>query len=67
MAKINNFVLAIRNNIVHRIGGKKFYEYAAAPGVGWLEYEINKAHENGYLTRTIKRSNGWSVLLIRKK
>jgi hypothetical protein len=64
--KQDNFKIAIRNNIPHKIDGKKYYEYAAGAGVGWLEYEILNAHKHGYLTKTITKDNGWSILLIRR-
>jgi hypothetical protein len=65
--KIDNFKLAIRNNVAHKIDGKTFYEYAAGAGEGWVEFEAADAHKHGYITRTIKKDNGWSILLIRRK
>ena len=65
--KTDNFKLAIRNNVAHKIDGKTFYEYAAGAGSGWIEFEADDAHKHGYVTRTIKKDNGWSILLIRRK
>jgi len=64
--KQDNYKLAIKNNISHKIDGKKYYEYAAGAGMGWLEYEILNAHKDGYLTKTITNDDGWSILLIRR-
>lgn len=61
------FKFSIKNNVAHKIDGKKFYEYAAHPGIRWVEYEVEQAHKNGYFTRIIKKDNGWTILLIRRK